>query len=115
MKIYEFEVMSIGTYVIINLNDRSGCSDIEKDCWQEAVFRVAAVSFESAVWKAYIEYEKLNKAWTNSCDVLYYNPIPLSVEEDDSESGEEILDYWFKEPRDGDGALCGPKKYSKQI
>ena len=75
MKIYEFEVMAIGTYVIINLNDRSGCSDIEKDCWQEALFRVAAVNFESAVWKAYIEYEKLNKAWANSCDVLYYNPI----------------------------------------
>ena len=115
MKIYEFEVMSIGTYVIINLNDRSGCSDIEKDCWQEALFRVAAESLERAASMAYEDYEKLNREYTNSCDVLYYNPVPLSVEEDDSDDGEEILGCRFCEPKTGDGATYGPKKYSKQI
>ena len=113
MKIYELEVMSCGTYWIIDLNDKSGCSDVERDCWQEAVFTVAAESIERAAGLVLREYEKCNKEWSNSCDALYYNPNPLSVEDDEGDE-EEILDYSFHFPKEGDGAEKGPLKYSKE-
>lgn len=113
MKIYEIEVLAIGTYWDINLHDRSGCSDVEVDCWQEATFTVAAGSIEDAVKMVYRDYEKLNKDWANSCDTLYYNPVPLSVKEDEGDKP-EILDTRFSEPKDGDGATDAPDKYSEE-
>ena len=112
MNIYEIEVMACGSYCVVNLNDRSGCSDIEKDCWQEAWFRVAAESVQSALRLVYNEYEKLNKDYTNSCDSLYYDPKSVKMEEYDwDDEGEEVLDYHFKEPVDGAKI---PRRYSEE-
>ena len=114
MNIYELEVLAIGTYWDINLNDKSGCSDKEFDCWQEATITVAAESIEDAVKIVYKDYEKLNRDYTNYCETLYYNPVPLSVKED--EGGEpEILDYHFCKPKDGDGATDAPERYSVEV
>ena len=114
MWIYEIEVLAIGTYWDINLYDKSGCSDREIDCWQEATFTVAAGSMEDAVKMVYRDYEKLNKDWANTCDTIYYNPVPLSVCEDDGDEP-EILDYHFCEPKEGDGATDAPDKYSEEF
>lgn len=112
MNIYEIEVLAIGTYWEINLSDKSGCSDREIDCWQEATFTVAAGSIEEAVRMIYREYEKLNRELANSCDTLYYNPVPLRVTECEGDDP-EILDARFSEPKDGDGATDAPERYSE--
>ena len=114
MRIYEIEVMAIGTYTVVNLYDKSGCSDREIDCWQEATFTVAAENMDDALALVYKDYEKLNRDYTNTCDTLYYNPVPLSVEEDEG-ADPEILDYRFNEPKDGDGATDAPERYSVEV
>lgn len=114
MNIYKLEVVAIGAYTKINLSDRSGCSDVEVDCWQEAEFTVAAEDLESALGLIHLNYEKLNRDWANSCDTLYYDPESVSVEEDDAD-GEEILDYHFCVPKDGDGATDAPSRYSIEV
>lgn len=114
MRTYEIEVLAIGTYWDINLSDKSGCSDREIDCWQEATFTVAAGSMEDAVKMVYREYEKLNREWTNTCDALYYNPVPLLVTECEGDDP-EILDARFSEPKDGDGATDAPERYSESF
>ena len=114
MRIYEIEVLAIGTYTKINLSARSGCSDREVDCWQEATFKVAAENMDDAVKMVYQDYEKLNRDYTNTCDTLYYNPDPLSVWEDEGDEP-EILDYHFCEPKEGDGATDAPDKYSEEF
>lgn len=113
MGIYEIEVCAIGTYTAINPFDKSGCSDVDVDCWQEATFTVASGSIEDAVAMVYKEYEKLNRDYTNTCDTLYYNPNPLSVLEDEGDKP-EILDYHFCEPKDGDGVTDAPERYSEE-
>ena len=110
MKSYELEVAAIGTYTIIDLSDRSGCSDVDVDCWQEVAFTVVADSIEEAVRMAYREYDKLNREYTNTCDTLYYNPNPLSEEEAD-EGDAEIMDARFGEPRTD----TVPLAYSKEV
>lgn len=114
MKLYEIEVLAIGTYWDINLYDKSGCSDREIDCWQEATFTVAAESIEDAVKMVYRDYERLNKDWANSCDTLYYNPVPMRVAECDGDEP-EIQDARFSEPKDGDGATDAPERYSVEV
>ncbi len=115
MKIYEIEVLAIGTYIKINKNDRSGCSDVETDCWQEALFTVAAESIDEAAKLVYREYENLNGWWTNSCDRLFYDPATVTVEDDDSDDPAEIINYYFKEPKDGDGLKDAPIRYCKEV
>lgn len=112
--IYEIEVCAIGTYTAVNPFDKSGCSDVDVDCWQEAEFTVAAEDLGSALGLVYLKYESLNRDWTNTCDVLYYDPDSVKVEDDDAD-GEEILDYHFCVPKDGDGAKEGPRRYSKEV
>lgn len=113
MKIYELEVMALGYYTAIDFNDRSGCSDVDVDCWQEAVFTVAAESIEEAVKLIEKEYERLNRNYTNYCVTLCYNPEPLSVEEAEGDKA-EILEYSFFEPREGD-EKDAPARYSKEV
>lgn len=112
--IYKLEVLAIGAYTKINLSDKSGCSDREFDCWQEAEFTVAAEDLESALGLIHLNYEKLNRDWANSCDTLYFDPDSVNVEDDDAD-GEEILDYHFHEPKDGDGATDAPSRYSIEV
>ena len=112
--IYSIEVLAIGTYTKIDFRDKSGCSDVDVDCWQEATFKVAAENLDDAVAMVYKDYERLNRDYTNTCDTLYYNPVPLSECEDDGDEP-EILDYHFCEPKDGDGAKEGPRRYSKEV
>lgn len=114
MGIYEIEVCAIGTYTAINPFDKSGCSDVDVDCWQEATFTVAAGSIEHAVAIVYKNYERLNRDYTNYCERLFYNPVPLSVGEVEGDKP-EVLDYHFCEPKDGDGATDAPSRYSKEI
>lgn len=114
MKIYEIEVLAIGTYTVVNPYDYSGCSDVDVDCWQEATFTVAAGSIEDAVKMVYKDYERLNRDYTNYCDRLFYNPVPLSVKDDEGDKP-EILDYHFCEPKDGDGATDAPERYSVEV
>ena len=114
MNIYELEVCAIGTYTAVNPYDHSGCSDRQFDCWQEAVLTVAAESIEDAVKMIYEQYERLNRDYSNSCDTLYYTPVPLSVKEDEGDKP-EILDYHFCEPKDGDGATDAPERYSVEV
>lgn len=115
MSIYTIDICAIGSYCVIDFNDRSGCSDVEVDCWQEALFYVAAGSIDEAARLIYREYEKLNEWWTNSCDTLYYDPKTVEIEDDDSDDPAEIVAYYFKEPRDGDGTKEGPRRYSKEV
>lgn len=114
MRTYEIEVCAIGTYWDIDLSDKSGCSDREIDCWQEATFTVAAGSIDDAVKMVYKDYDRLNKDWANSCDRLYYDPALLSVGEIDGDEP-EILDARFSEPKDGDGATDAPERYSIEV
>jgi hypothetical protein len=114
MRIYEIEVCAIGTYTAVNPFDKSGCSDVDVDCWQEATFTVAAESIEDAVAMVYKDYERLNRDYTNTCDTLYYNPAPLSVGECEG-CEPEILDYHFNVPKDGDGATDAPERYSIEV
>lgn len=114
MKLYEIEVLAVGTYTAVNPYDHSGCSDVDVDCWQEATFTVAAESIEDAVKMVYKDYEKLNRDYTNYCETLYYNPVPLSVGECEGDEP-EILDYHFCEPKDGDGATDAPERYSVEV
>lgn len=114
MKTYEIEVCAIGTYTAVNLYDKSGCSDREIDCWQEATFTVAAENLDDAVAMVYKDYERLNRDYTNSCDTLYFNPEPLSIKEDEGDKP-EILDYHYCEPKDGDGANDAPERYSVEV
>lgn len=114
MKTYEIEVCAIGTYTAVNLYDKSGYSDVDVDCWQEATFKVAAEDLASALGLISLEYDKLNRDWTVSCDTLYYDPDTVVKEEDDGD-GEEILDYHFCVPKDGDGATDAPERYSIEI
>lgn len=114
MNIYEIEVLAIGTYTAVNPFDKSGCSDVDVDCWQEATFKVAAEDLKSALGLISLEYDKLNRDWTVSCDTLYYDPDTVVKEEDDGD-GEEILDYHFCEPKDGDGATDAPSRYSIEV
>lgn len=114
MKIYEIEVMAIGSYWAIDKRDLSGCSDIRVDCWQEAIFVVAARNVREAVKLIYQEYESLNRNYTNTCDSIWYNPIPVSVDMDDDEKS-EIISYKFREPRDGDGIADAPHRYSVEL
>lgn len=112
--IYSIELLAIGTYTKIDLSDKSGCSDVDVDCWQEATFKVAAEDLASALRLIFLEYDKLNRDWTVSCDTLYYDPDTVVEEEDDSD-GEEILDYHFNVPKDGYGATDAPSRYSIEV
>ena len=114
MNIYEIEVLAIGTYTKIDFNDRSGCSDVDRECYQEGTFDVAAESLVDALALVVRDYEKCNRDWTNSADTFYYDPISVTEREDDGDGGAEILDYHLREPRLG--ADCdAPMRYSREV
>ena len=114
MNIYELEVIAIGERVVIDKGDLSGCSDRTEDCWQEATFVVAARNVKAAVKLIFQEYESLNRNYTNTCDSIWYNPIPVSVDMDDDETS-EIISCHFREPIKGNGVADAPPRYSIEL
>lgn len=119
MKIFKIEVAAIGSYWELDVNapygwHGSGVYDVEHECWQEATFSVAAETLEQATAMISSSYEKCNRDWSNSADAIYYDPNTIEETEDNDGGGAEIVDYHFREPKNGTDTAV-PARYSKEI
>ena len=119
MRLYHIEMACFGSYVERDVNcptdwRGSGCYDVERECYQEGEFDVAAEGLDEALRLIIDNWERLNTMWANSADEFWYDPDAVGSSDASGEGGEEILNFEFKTPVNG-GDYDIPSRYKREV